>query len=45
MKWVPFQSPSTRKPIREFCGEKRNSEFLALVVLLYGMLPKFVPML
>ena len=28
MKCAPFQSPSMRKPMREFCGEKRNSEFL-----------------
>src|SRR5579864_1451386 len=45
MKCVPCQSPSTRKPIREFCGENRYSEFLPFTVLLYGTLPKFVPML
>src|SRR5579862_5306377 len=44
MKWTPFQSPSKRKPIREFCGLKRNSESLPLTVLLYGMFPKFEPM-
>src|ERR1700733_6691910 len=45
MKCAPFQSPSKRKPIREFCGVKRNSERLPLTVLLYGMLPKLEPML
>src|SRR6266849_8635624 len=45
MKCAPFQSPSKRKPIREFCGVKRNSERLPLTVLLNGMLPKLEPML
>src|ERR1039458_6927555 len=43
MKWAPFQLPSTRKPIREFCGLKRNSESLEVAALLYGMLPKLLP--
>src|ERR1017187_2968482 len=34
-----------RKPMREFCGLKRNSESLAVAALLYGMLPKLVPRL
>src|SRR5690349_9219765 len=45
MKCAPFQSPSNRNPIREFCGVKRNSERLPLTVLLYGTLPKLEPML
>src|SRR5665213_3594224 len=45
MKCVPFQSPSMRKPMREFCGLKRKFERFPLTVLLYGTLPKFVPML
>src|ERR1019366_5483705 len=45
MKWVPFQSPSLRKPMREFCELKWNSLRLPLAVLLNGMLPKFEPML
>src|SRR5271157_607368 len=43
MKWMPFQLPSTRKPMREFCGLKRNSESLAVAAVLYGMLPKLLP--
>ena len=31
--------------MREFCGLKRNSESLPFTALLYGMLPKLVPML
>src|ERR1017187_3214470 len=34
-----------RKPMREFCGLKRNSESLEVAALLYGMLPKLVPRL
>src|ERR1039458_10517442 len=34
-----------RKPMREFCGLKRNSESLAVAALLYGMLPKLEPRL
>src|SRR5580698_1062053 len=34
-----------RKPMREFCGLKRNSDSLPLATLLKGMLPKFEPML
>src|SRR5690349_1085475 len=45
MKWVPFQSPSTRKPRREFCWLKCSSERLPLGTLLKGMLPKLEPML
>src|SRR5437868_2176759 len=45
MKCVPFQSPSTLTPRREFCGVKRNSEFWAFTVLLKGTLPKFEPRL
>src|ERR1035438_759848 len=45
MKWSPFQLPSTRKPMREFCGLKRNSESLAVAALLYGTLPKLDPRL
>src|SRR5271165_651299 len=45
MKCTPFQSPSNRNPMREFCGVKRNSERLPLTVLLYGTLPKLEPML
>src|SRR5579864_3815794 len=45
MKWVPFQSPSNRNPMREFCGLKRNSESLPFTVLLYGTLPKLLPIL
>src|ERR1039458_8411712 len=43
MKWAPFQLPSTRKPIREFCGLKRNSDSLEVAALLYGTLPKLLP--
>src|ERR1019366_2926058 len=43
MKWAPFQLPSTRKPMREFCGLKRNSESLLVAALLYGTLPKLLP--
>src|ERR1035441_9594569 len=43
MKWAPFQLPSTRKPIREFCGLKRNSESLEVAAVLYGMLPNLLP--
>src|SRR5436305_841924 len=32
-----------RKPSREFCGLKRNSDSFALATLLYGMLPKLLP--
>src|SRR5665213_3974002 len=45
IKWVPFQSPSTRKPRREFCSLKWNSERFPLTVLLYGTDPKLDPML
>jgi len=41
----PFQSPSIRKPKRERCELKRNSEFFAFTVLLYGMLPQLLPTL
>src|SRR5579862_8519752 len=44
MKCAPFQSPSTRKPRREFCGLNRASLTFPLTVLLYGMFPKFEPM-
>src|ERR1700733_3013585 len=45
MKWVPFQSPSIRKPRREFCWLKWNSERLPLATLLNETLPKLEPML
>src|ERR1022692_1334534 len=45
MKWAPLQSPSIRKPIREFCWLKWNSERLPAAELLYGTLPKLEPML
>src|ERR1019366_10267449 len=45
MKWAPFQSPSTRKPSREFCWLKWNSERLPLATLLKGTPPKLEPML
>src|SRR6185295_11986854 len=35
---------STLKPILEFCALNRNSVSLPAVVLLNGILPKFVPM-
>src|SRR5579864_4106355 len=43
MKWAPFQSPSIRKPTREFCTLKWNSDRLPLGTLLYGTLPKLEP--
>src|ERR1035441_2434515 len=45
MKCQSFQLPSMRKPMREFCGLKRNSESLAVAALLYGTLPKLLPRL
>src|SRR5271157_1873121 len=33
-----------RKPMREFCGLKRNSLSLAVAALLYGTLPELLPM-
>src|SRR5580704_2155759 len=45
MKWAPFQSPSIRKPRREFCWLKWNSERLPADALLYGTPPKLEPML
>src|SRR5262249_38963918 len=45
MKCAPFQSPSKRNPMREFCGENRNSLFFPPKTLLKGMLPKFDPKL
>ena len=43
MKWVSFQSPSMRKPIREFCGLNLYSESFEVVALLYGTLAKLLP--
>src|ERR1051326_7487337 len=44
MKRMPLKIPSMRKPRREFCGLKRNSESFACgSVLLYGTLPKLLP--
>src|ERR1035437_2989103 len=43
MKCAPFQLRSTRNPMREFCGLKRNSESLDVAALLNGMLPKLLP--
>src|SRR5579871_5341626 len=43
MKCAPFQSPSKRKPMREFWGLKRASLTFPLTTLLYGMLPKLEP--
>src|SRR5665213_2202936 len=43
MKCAPFQSPSARKPRRLFWMLNRSSEILPPTVLLYGTLPKLLP--
>src|SRR5580698_4507308 len=44
MMWASLTLASIRKPKREFCGLKRNSPNLPVAPLLYGTLPKLLPM-